>query len=68
MRSENVEILSDKTNAAVMRHAGRAFPGVRRVHPCTHGSDARLPRRNRHDTLRAYGVCSWPLWAGPLKA
>jgi hypothetical protein len=28
MRRENVEILSDQTNAAVMRHPGRAFPGV----------------------------------------
>ncbi|MBB3559100.1 hypothetical protein FHX06_000397 [Rhizobium sp. BK512] len=28
MRSENVEILSDKTNAAIMRHPDRAFPGV----------------------------------------
>lgn len=28
MRSEKVEILSDQTNAAVMRHPGRAFPGV----------------------------------------
>lgn len=28
MRSEAVEILSDQTNAAVMRHPGRAFPGV----------------------------------------
>ncbi len=28
MRSENVEILSDQTNAAIMRHPGRAFPGV----------------------------------------
>jgi hypothetical protein len=28
MRSEKVEILSDKTNAAVMRHPSRRFPGV----------------------------------------
>jgi hypothetical protein len=28
MRSENVEIYSDRTNAAVMRHPSRAFPGV----------------------------------------
>jgi hypothetical protein len=28
MRSEMVEIFSDQTNAAVMRHPGRAFPGV----------------------------------------
>lgn len=28
MRSENVEILSDMTNAAIMRHPGRIFPGV----------------------------------------
>ena len=28
MRRENVEILSDQTNAAVMRHPGRASPGV----------------------------------------
>lgn len=28
MRAEQVEILSDQTNAAVMRHPGRHFPGV----------------------------------------
>ena len=28
MREEPVEILSDRTNAAVMRHPGRRFPGV----------------------------------------
>ncbi|MBP3985703.1 hypothetical protein J5837_14925 [Pseudoxanthomonas helianthi] len=28
MRVENVEIYSDQTNAAVMRHPGRSFPGV----------------------------------------
>jgi hypothetical protein len=28
MRQEVVEILSDQTNAAVMRHPGRRFPGV----------------------------------------
>lgn len=28
MRTEEVEILSDQTNAAVMRHPGRHFPGV----------------------------------------
>ncbi|NIX76544.1 DUF6959 family protein [Microvirga terricola] len=28
MRIESVEIFSDRTNAAVMRHPGRAFPGV----------------------------------------
>lgn len=28
MRSEDVEIFSDMTNAAVMRHPGRKFPGV----------------------------------------
>lgn len=28
MRVEQVEIYSDKTNAAVMRHPGRRFPGV----------------------------------------
>ena len=28
MRTENVEILSDRTNAAVMRHPGWRFPGV----------------------------------------
>lgn len=28
MRSENVEILSDKTNAVVLRHPSRFFPGV----------------------------------------
>jgi hypothetical protein len=28
MRIESVEIFSDKTNAAVLRHPGRAFPGV----------------------------------------
>jgi len=28
MRTENVEILSDRTNTAVMRHPGRRFPGV----------------------------------------
>jgi hypothetical protein len=28
MRRETVEILSDQTNAAVMRHPGRQFPGV----------------------------------------
>ena len=28
MRRENVEILSDQTDAAVMRHPGRAFPRV----------------------------------------
>ena len=28
MRQEQVEILSDQTNAAVMRHPGRHFPGV----------------------------------------
>jgi hypothetical protein len=28
MKFEAVEIFSDKTNAAVMRHPGRAFPGV----------------------------------------
>jgi Family of unknown function (DUF6959) len=28
MRTETVEILSDATNAAVMRHPGRKFPGI----------------------------------------
>lgn len=28
MRTELVEIYSDQTNAAVMRHPGRRFPGV----------------------------------------
>ena len=28
MRVESVEIYSDQTNAAVLRHPGRAFPGV----------------------------------------
>jgi Family of unknown function (DUF6959) len=28
MHVENVEIFSDQTNAAIMRHPGRAFPGV----------------------------------------
>ena len=28
MRTENVEIFSDATNAAVMRHPSRAFPGI----------------------------------------
>lgn len=28
MRNENVEIYSDQTNAAIMRHPGRRFPGV----------------------------------------
>ena len=28
MRTETVEIYSDQTNAAVMRHPGRRFPGV----------------------------------------
>jgi hypothetical protein len=28
MRTESVEILSDSTNAAIMRHPGRKFPGV----------------------------------------
>ena len=28
MREEAVEILSDKANAAVIRHPGRRFPGV----------------------------------------
>ncbi|HTK83475.1 MAG TPA: hypothetical protein VL625_00180 [Patescibacteria group bacterium] len=28
MRSESVEIFSDTTNAAIMRHPGRRFPGV----------------------------------------
>ncbi|MGR9209679.1 DUF6959 family protein [Rhizobium leguminosarum] len=28
MRSEDVEIFSDMTNAAVMRHPGRKFPGI----------------------------------------
>jgi len=28
MRIENVEILSDRTNAAVMRHPGQKYPGV----------------------------------------
>jgi hypothetical protein len=28
MRTENVEIYSDETNRAVMRHPGRKFPGV----------------------------------------
>lgn len=28
MRTENVEILSDRTNAAVLRHPDRKFPGV----------------------------------------
>lgn len=28
MRKENVEILSDRTNAAIMRHPDRKFPGV----------------------------------------
>jgi len=28
MRTEAVEIFSDATNAAVMRHPGRQFPGV----------------------------------------
>jgi len=28
MRVESVEIFSDKTNRAVMRHPGRAYPGV----------------------------------------
>ena len=28
MRSESVEIYSDTTNAAVLRHPGKKFPGV----------------------------------------
>ena len=28
MRRENVEIFSDRTNAAAIRHPGRALPGV----------------------------------------
>ncbi|MCW5715154.1 MAG: hypothetical protein KIT43_11640 [Bauldia sp.] len=28
MRNEVVEVLSDRTNAVVLRHPGRAFPGV----------------------------------------
>jgi hypothetical protein len=28
MRMDNVEIYSDQSNAAVMRHPGRRFPGV----------------------------------------
>lgn len=28
MRTESVEIFSDATNAAVMRHPGRRFPGI----------------------------------------
>jgi hypothetical protein len=28
MRIDNVEIYSDQTNSAVMRHPGRRFPGV----------------------------------------
>jgi hypothetical protein len=28
MRTESVEIYSDETNRAVMRHPGRKFPGV----------------------------------------
>ena len=28
MQTELVEIFSDKTNAAIMRHPGRRFPGV----------------------------------------
>ena len=28
MRQETVEVFSDQTNAAVMRHPGRHFPGV----------------------------------------
>ena len=28
MHTEIVEVFSDRTNAAVMRHPGRAFPGV----------------------------------------
>ena len=28
MRTESVEIYSDKTNMAVLRHPGRKFPGV----------------------------------------
>jgi predicted RNase H-like HicB family nuclease len=28
MRIENVEIYSDRSNAAVMRHPGRRFPGM----------------------------------------
>lgn len=28
MRTETVEIYSDQTNAAVLRHPGRRFPGV----------------------------------------
>lgn len=28
MRQETVEIFSDQTNAAVIRHPGRRFPGV----------------------------------------
>ena len=28
MRTESVEIYSDQTNAAVLRHPGRNFPGV----------------------------------------
>lgn len=28
MRTDEVEILSDQTNAAVMRHPGRKFPGI----------------------------------------
>lgn len=28
MHSEDVEIFSDRTNAAVMRHPGRRFPGI----------------------------------------
>jgi hypothetical protein len=28
MRTESIEIYSDQTNAAVMKHPGRTFPGV----------------------------------------
>ncbi len=28
MKTEEVEIYSDQTNAAIMRHPGRKFPGV----------------------------------------
>lgn len=42
MRKELVEIYSDKTNAAVLRHPGRKFPGVLVQGDTLHGLCQRL--------------------------
>jgi predicted RNase H-like HicB family nuclease len=53
MRSESVEIYSDATNAAVMRHPGRRFPGVLiqgdTLHTMLHRADEALNAGDRYE-------------------